>query len=490
MFKIFLNHQWKEFARGRNKASSIVARIVMAILLLYFLAIAIALGFFMEPLIKKFFPDSNVISVFNGFILYYFLADFLMRMQLQELPTLSIQPYLHLNVRRKMIVNFLNGKSLLSFFNLWPLILFFPFLFTRISDHFGSVATMAYVVSIIGLLFFNNFLVMYLKRKATSNGWLVAGGVLIVIALAAMDYFKLISISSFSDWVFIKIALYPWISLIFIVLAIIIFIINSKFLLRNLYIEELSKKEAAKVSTDYPFLSRFGETGKLAALELKLILRHKRSKSGLTMSFIFVLYGFLFYKQSLIETNSFGSMLFAAIFMTGIFQIVYGQFMFAWQSAHFDGLMATKIDFRTFIKAKFLLFTLAASLITMITMFYGFMSWKLILLHIVVYLYNIGFGTVIVLFFANYNRKRLDLSKKASFNWQGVSATQWILAFPLILIPFLIYLPFRLIHQPYWGLISIGIFGLITLSMRDIWINLLTKLFIKKRYKIAEGFRE
>lgn len=490
MFKIFLNHQWKEFWRGRNQAAGIVSRIIMGLLLLYFLAIALALGFFMAQIIKEVFPGRNIISVFNGFILYYFLADFLMRMQLQDLPTLSIQPYLHLDVRRKTIVNFLNGKSLMSFFNLWPIILAFPFCFTQIATSFGSMAVLGYIVSIIGLMLFNNFLAMYLKRKATSNGWFVAVGVLVVLAFAALDYFKVISISAFSDSVFSTIALHPWISIIFPVLAIVMYLVNSRFLIKNLYIEELSKKEEAKVSTDYPLLSRFGETGKLAALELKLILRHKRSKSGLTMSFLFVLYGFFFYRPELIQTNSFGKMLFAAIFMTGIFQIVYGQFMYAWQSAHFDGLMANKIDFKTFIKAKFLIFTLAGSLITMITMFYGFMSWKLIVMHIAVYLYNIGFGTVIVLYFANFNRKRLDLSKKASFNWQGVGATQWILGFPLILIPFLIYFPFALNDKPYWGLISIGIFGLITLSMRDIWINLLTKLFSKKRYKIAEGFRE
>jgi len=490
MFRTFIDHQWKHFWRGRNKAGGIIARVLMFLLILYFLLIAVGLGFFMEPLIKKFFAGRPVIDVFSGFILYYFLADFLMRVQLQELPTLTIQPYLHLNIRRKTIVNFLNLKSLLTFFNAWPIILMFPFCFTRIAKDLGTGAAIGYVVAIIGLMLFNNFLALFLKRKATSNGWFVATGVLVVLALAALDFFNVISISSFSEWAFAKIASMPWLSLLFIAMAIMIFVLNSRFLYSHLYTEELSKKESDKGATDYPFLSRFGETGKLAALELKLILRHKRSKSGLTMSFLFVLYGFFFYKKELIASDSFGSMMFAAIFMTGIFQIVYGQFMYGWQSSHFDGLMSNKINFKAFIRAKFLLFTLAASVVTMITMFYGFMSWKLVLMHLAVYLYNIGFGTVIVLYFANFNYKRLDLTSGATFNWQGVSATQWILSIPLILIPFLIYLPFGLNDKPYWGLISIGIFGLITLSMRDIWVDLLTKLFIKKRYKIAEGFRE
>jgi hypothetical protein len=79
-------------------------------------------------------------------------------------------------------------------------------------------------------------------------------------------------------------------------------------------------------------------------------------------------------------------------------------------------------------------------------------SYKLLLLHLAAYLYNIGFGTVLVLFFATNNYKRLDISQSASFNWQGVGATQWILGFPFFLVPVFLYVPFGLMNKPYWGL--------------------------------------
>ena len=104
----------------------------------------------------------------------------------------------------------------------------------------------------------------------------------------------------------------------------------------------------------------------------------------------------MFYKDQMIANNEFGKMLFAAVFMTGIAILSYGQFMFAWQSTHFDGLMVSKIDFRNFIKAKFLLFTISCTVITLLASFYGFISYKLLLLHLAAYLYNIGFATVIV----------------------------------------------------------------------------------------------
>lgn len=490
MLSTFLNHQWKNFWRSRNKAGSIAAQILLGFFMLYFLAIAIFVGFGMEVFIKKIFPGAETIGVFNGFILYYFLIELAMRIQLQELPTLSIVPYLHLKISRKTIVNFLNIKSLFSFFNFLPLFIFIPFIIIKVGPTLGALTAVMYVISIVSLALFNNFLILYVKRKAINNIAFFAAGIALVAILAGLDYYHIISVRQASNAVFTAIAKFPFIGFAFTIAAGLIFYINSAYLRANLYTEELSTKDDKKVSTDYAFLNRFGKVGELAALELKLILRHKRSRGSLFMGLAFLAYGFIFYKEPMIIKDEFGKMLFAAIFMTGISILSYGQFMFAWQSTHFDGLLVNKIDFKNFIKAKFLLFTISCTIITILSSFYGFISYKLLLLHLAAYLYNIGFATVIVLFFATMNYKRLDLTKSASFNWQGVGATQWILGLPFILLPFLIYMPFGIMNKPYWGLVALAVFGLITLLMRNFWINLLVKRFEKQRYKIAEGFRE
>ncbi len=490
MISIFLNHQWKDFWRSRNKGGSIAANILLGFFMLYFLVAAIGIGFGMPFLIGKAFPGKNVNEIFNGFILYYFLFDLAIRTQMQELPTLSIVPYLHLNISRKTIVNFLNVKSLFSFFNFLPLFIFLPFSIIKIGTTLGALAALAYIVSILSLTVFNNYLVLYLKRKSINNIAYFGAIIGFVAVFGALDYYQVVSIRDFSNQIFVAVASYPFLALAFTLAAIFIFMLNAKYLKDNLYTEELSTKDEKKVSTDYAFLNRFGKVGELAALELKLILRHKRSRGSIFMGLAFLVYGLIFYKEPIIAKNEFGKLIFAAVFMTGISIISYGQFMFAWQSTHFDGLLANKINFKNFIKAKFLLFTISCTFITLLASFYGFMSYKLLLLHLAAYLYNIGFATVIVLYFATMNYKRLDITKSASFNWQGVGATQWILGLPFILLPIFIYLPFGLLDKPYWGLFAIGLFGLITLLMRNYWISLLVKRFEKQRYKIAEGFRE
>jgi hypothetical protein len=105
------------------------------------------------------------------------------------------------------------------------------------------------------------------------------------------------------------------------------------------------------------------------------------------------------------------------------------------------------------------------------------------------YLWNIGVNTTIVLFFANRNARRIDLSKGASFNWEGVGATQLLLSFPLILIPYIIYMPFALLKQANAGLLVLGAVGVLFILTRNFWMKKLEEDFKQKRYQIAEGFR-
>ena len=94
-----------------------------------------------------------------------------------------------------------------------------------------------------------------------------------------------------------------------------------------------------------------------------------------------------------------------------------------------------------------------------------------------------------VLFFANRNYKRIDLSKGAAFNWEGVSGSQWILSIPLLITPYIIYGPLALIGHADIGLAVLGITGLIFVATRSFWIKQLQADFYTKRYTIAEGFR-
>ncbi|HEK21937.1 MULTISPECIES: DUF5687 family protein [unclassified Mucilaginibacter] len=490
MILTFFNHELKAFWRSKNTGKSIAVKVFLGLMMLYLLACVLFLSFVLDKLLGELFPKDDLVVAFCGILLVYFLYDMVMRLQLQELPTLKVQPYLHLPVKRNTIISYLALTALFSFFNLWPIVLFTPFIVKIILPENGAAVASAIWLSIVGISVFNNYLALYIKRRANLNGWifLAVGGLLSLIVCG--DYiWHLYSIQKASNLVFGNLLKTPVLVMVPLLMAIAMFYINFFYLKDNLYLEELSSKKAEdrKSSTEIPLLGRFGHIGDLVANEIKLILRNKRPRSALVMGLFFLFYGLIFYTQKVYGE---GMKVFVGMFMTGFFIISYGQFMYSWQAAHFDGILVSKVKFRDFLRAKYLLFAMVSTVAFVLTTPYAYFGWRTVMIHFVMYLWNIGINTTIVLWFANFNQKRIDLTKGASFNWEGVGASQLLLSFPLLICPYLIYLPFRyLLHSSDWGFGAMAIIAVVGIATRDFWIKQLEKDFYNKRYKIAEGFR-
>ena len=84
----------------------------------------------------------------------------------------------------------------------------------------------------------------------------------------------------------------------------------------------------------------------------------------------------------------------------------------------------------------------------------------------------------------------MDLSKGAAFNYQGMGASNWIAILPAMLLPVLIFTPFRLFDMPYLGIATIAFLGIVGLLFNKTIIELLVKQFERRRYIMSEGFRE
>ena len=93
----------------------------MVLFALYFVAVFIGLGIGLLYLLKEGFPDQDPFVVANNYLFYWIIADLLMRFFLQKLPVMSVKPLLTLPIKRSTVVNYVLGKSALSFFNFLPL---------------------------------------------------------------------------------------------------------------------------------------------------------------------------------------------------------------------------------------------------------------------------------------------------------------------------------------------------------------------------------
>lgn len=188
MTSTFIRHEWKSFWRSRNKGKSLAVRIIMALLILYVLANFFFLALYMDKILEAIFPNDDIVESFTSILLYYFLIDIVWRFQLQELPTLSVQPYLHLPVKKNTLVGYLSLVSMKSLFNLNPFILFLPFIFKIIQPDFGAATAWSFVLAITGLTIFNNYFSLFVKRKTNLNGWYVLGFTALIAFVGLADF--------------------------------------------------------------------------------------------------------------------------------------------------------------------------------------------------------------------------------------------------------------------------------------------------------------
>jgi hypothetical protein len=491
MILTLLSHQWKSFWRGRNAARSLATQIFLGIVIIYLLGSILFAGLATGQLLHKFFPGQDTVHIFCGFVLYYFFVDTLLRFAMQELPVLTIQPYLGQNVRRTQMVSFLNIRSLFHFLNLMPLLFFAPFACTDMAAHSGSLAAAAFVTAIIFVTLFNNFLILYIKRRTIINAWWLVGFAVTIIGIMLLDLFHIISLHTWSSSLFMAILAKPMLVLIPVVLGLMAWFNNYRFLVTNLYLDEGARSEKEKTSREYSWLQQLGLTGDLIALEIKLMLRNKRPKYIVRLSALFLAYGFIFYnKHYLSSPGLYAVLFFPALFLTGIFIMNYGQFLFAWHSSSFDGLMASNISLPAFIRSKFMLYNAVSTACFIIASLYGLISWKIIIIQAAGFLYNIGVNSVISIYLATYSYKAIDLTRSATFNYQGIGTVQWIYALIVILIPFAAFYPLAHFINPWVACAVIGGIGLIGLLMQNYWVEVLTRQFRQRKYLMLAGFRE
>ena len=147
LIKWFIKHQWRQSFRAtifqRNLAVNIFLGFVILILFLEFLIG----GIFLSDKWNELFPDDHPVTKFNSFLFYYFALDFVMRFFMQSLPVMSIEPYLHLPIRKSSIINYLLGKAFLSFFNFFPFLVLIPFALLQVKTNYSAEQAWTWIIA-------------------------------------------------------------------------------------------------------------------------------------------------------------------------------------------------------------------------------------------------------------------------------------------------------------------------------------------------------
>ncbi|MCK5638078.1 MAG: hypothetical protein KAH67_05160 [Flavobacteriaceae bacterium] len=477
MISHFINLEWKQFFRSSYWQKSVALNTLMVFLALYFILMFLGLGFALYPMLKEKFPESDPLIIVNSFLFYWFLGDLMLRFFLQKLPVMSIKPLLTLPIKSNKIVHYVLNKSVVSFFNFLPLFAIIPFSIILLSNGYNTSTVITWMLTMIIFTLIINFLNFIIESKSAETELAFLPIIIFVSGLYALNYFGLISFSSLLSNAMQSITTNPFLILVPLLILGLLYYINFYNLKNKLYVDSsLKAKSQIATTTDMNWTKRFGDMAPFLQLDLKMIWRNKRTKSTLFIMIIALLYGLIFYPNPTYK-DMVPMFIFVGIFITGIFMINFGQFIPAWDSSYYKLLMSQNIKYKEYLKSKFLLMNISAVVLFILSIPYVYFGWKILLIHFAAMVYNIGVNSHVLLYGGSFNRKKINLSQRAAFNYQGTGAVQWIIGIPLLLFPVLIfYLPYKFIN------FEAGIATLIILGGLGIIFHQKIMTFIEKKY--------
>lgn len=492
MIQKFISLQWKEFLRSASFQKGIAIKVLLFIAAAYVGGMAIFAGMGLFLGIKKLIPGVDPMLIVNSFIIFWFMADLMLRYFMQQMPVMNIKPLMIIPIKQKTVIHFLLGKTVISFFNLLPLLVFIPYCITALvkGDNYDPVNVIFWLFSIIIITLILNFLNV-LVNKSNTVFYITAT---LLISLAACQYFGIYNVAQPFGVIFHGLYENPIYILVPLALLAIVYYLNFNYLNNRFYLDSAISKKVKEVNTaDLSWLNRFGSLATFLKNDLRMIWRNKRPKQVVLMSFLFLFYGVIFFTQKVY--NDMPAMLaFASIFITAGFLFSFGQLVPSWDSEHYKMMMSQNIPYRQYLESKWYLMVLAVLVSFILSTPYIYFGWDKYAMIAAGASFNIGINTFVTLFGGALNRVPIKLNEKAKAfsNTNGFNPTQLLIALPKLLLPVgLFWIPYYFTdYNLNAGIITLAISGLVGLIFKDFFLTKIEKVYQDGKYKTIAAFDE
>lgn len=490
MIKHFLNLEWKQYFRSSYWQKNMAINILMVFFALYFVGMFLFIGAFLFKIVGKMIPDQDPFTVVNNYLFYWIIGDLLMRFFLQKLPVMSVKPLLTLPIKRSTVVNFVLGKSALSFFNFLPLFAIIPFSISLFSNGYDTSTVLTWLFTMIITVLIINFLNFIIEAFSAESELSMLPILAIVGILFGLNYFEFLPMTTLVGNGYLAISNNPILILIPLAILVACYAYNYKILRSKLFLDSSLKSKVAEVNAaDLSWTERFGDVAPFMKLDLKLIWRNRRTKSMTFLLLIGVLYGLFFYPQEVYREMTFMSA-FIGIFSTGFFLINFGQFIPAWDSGYYKLLMSQNIKYEQYLRSKFILMVISVVLLFVLGIPYVYFGYKILIAHFAAAIYNIGVNTHVILWGGSFNRKKIELDKKAAFNYQGTGAVQWLIGIPLMLVPMAMFGLVNWLVGFAAAVALLIVLGLLGIVLHKKLMKAITQKYLDSKYKMINAFSQ
>ena len=487
MFAKLIRLEIKSFLRSPQLGAGILMKIGMFFIFAYMAFIFLGGAFALFFGAKK--AGFNPLTLFCRFFLVYWVLDLLLKYFMQQLPANNIKPLLTLNIPKNKITLYTLAKILLSFFT-WVFLLFMiPFAILLLTDGgFGVLHILVLFTSIVSLIFINAFINTIINK----NNTLLYSIFAVIIGLGVLHYFKIINVLDISETIFYALYKKWWLFLIPLLLLLLLGKVTFNFIKQNLYLDKgLEMKKKVGKTENIEYLNRFGAIGTFINNDIKLIKRSKAARSALIGGFLFLFYGLLIFNKG--YSLSF-MQVFLGIFVTGGFNLMFGQRVPAWDSSYYPLMMTQNVPYKEYLKAKWWVFVIVTAISMVIAVFYAFLTnWEFYFTIFAAGLYNLGVNSYLTLLAGAFNKKPIDLnsaSKGFTAGQNNFNIKILLIIIPQMLVPMAVFGIVKYLAGMSAAVISLGILGLIGFLLRDKIFDQIVKIYKSEKYSTLAAFKK
>ncbi len=481
LFILLLNNIRKRNSRSilseTNTAARVFTLIGMGIVCIYLIAMGVMTGLAAA--------EDNTFTIVS-FMPFVLLLDFAMRISMQQTPTIFLQPYLLLPVRRSDVISSYLWSSLLNPSNFIWLCLFIPY--TVITVCGGTPATTAVAILFVcqALMLANCLCYLGVRTLAAINvlWWLLPVGTIAIGAAAgyAVGYENaLLTLNEYGSS--------PAAAVFCIAAGALLFSADIRIISRTSYMTAASKSDIRiKSFPKETFFNRYGLAGEYIKLEIKSIMRNKSLRNRFLQSLLLiVIFCAMITVTATEEIGYDDSML--CLYCFAIIGISNLSNMMGPEGNYIDLLMVHKENILTMLRAKYYLFC-AVLLLPAVILIPTVVSGKFPPTMMPAYVFTVtGIQYPALFCLAAYNRQTLPLNSNI-FSKTTTDALR-----PMLILLFVIVLPMAAVtlltsilgNTAAFAVLTV--IGLCSTLLSPLWMRGVYRLMMARRYINIEGFR-
>lgn len=472
--------------RAKRFSGNIISNIIFSALYLFLAAYLILVGFFIVDIMGNSDENFNPLHLANNLLIYYIFGDLLARFVFQKIRGTNIKPILLIPLKKKQVIKYLILRSFISLFNFTPLLLFIPLGLRVIYYDFGFMFFILWIL-FVTLLIINNNLINFYFFKKTENKVILSFVYISVLSIIQSIFLARQELTTHIGMIILK-SLLEYQLPIFVVVFSIIILLNLSYLqLKKKSYYNLDESEKGNFVNEK--ISRFLNSKNklfplLVNLELKLLLRNKRTRTIFVNAPLMFLFGF-FILGDIEKMNSAFYFTYFGALIVSIIPTSYIQFAFTWESIYYDGYLTKAFTISEYVKSKFTTYKILG-LVNLIFCFpFLWFGYEVFIKFLVIWLFELYFVCPVNLLIATTNSKKFNLNE-GIMSSQGRGIHQLFIVVLSVILPFIIFTIFAIFTEGYYGLL---LFALIGLLVERIIFNNIKKKIIKKKYRLAETFR-